>query len=216
MELNGAGSIRDNGGGSKSSKVVGPSPSEVLGGSLFCFGLGYTSLGLVSTLKRAGWRVAGTCRSQDRVASFEASGVEAHVWRPDDGVGLSRRGMEALMGATHVLSSVPPVGDFDRDPVLADAACADALVAAAVASSPGRYPASSAAPASAEKEEEKKKKMKKGSSSTTSSPSSPLSALRWVGYLSSTGVYGDKGGAWVDESTPACFMSSYEHFTILT
>ncbi|MDT0574607.1 SDR family NAD(P)-dependent oxidoreductase [Croceicoccus sp. F390] len=24
----------------------------------------------------------------------------------------------------------------------------------------------------------------------------------WIGYLSSTGVYGDRGGAWVDESTP--------------
>jgi nucleoside-diphosphate-sugar epimerase len=27
-------------------------------------------------------------------------------------------------------------------------------------------------------------------------------ALRWVGYLSTTGVYGDRGGAWVDEATP--------------
>lgn len=26
---------------------------------------------------------------------------------------------------------------------------------------------------------------------------------RWLGYLSSTGVYGDTGGAWVDESAPA-------------
>lgn len=26
--------------------------------------------------------------------------------------------------------------------------------------------------------------------------------VRWVGYLSSTGVYGDVGGAWVDESAP--------------
>jgi nucleoside-diphosphate-sugar epimerase len=26
--------------------------------------------------------------------------------------------------------------------------------------------------------------------------------LVWVGYLSTTGVYGDTGGAWVDESTP--------------
>ena len=26
--------------------------------------------------------------------------------------------------------------------------------------------------------------------------------LRWVGYLSSTGVYGDRGGGWVDEETP--------------
>ncbi len=27
-------------------------------------------------------------------------------------------------------------------------------------------------------------------------------ALRWVGYLSTTGVYGDRAGGWVDESTP--------------
>ncbi len=26
-------------------------------------------------------------------------------------------------------------------------------------------------------------------------------ALRWVGYLSTTGVYGDRGGGWVDETT---------------
>ncbi len=26
-------------------------------------------------------------------------------------------------------------------------------------------------------------------------------ALRWAGYLSTTGVYGDRGGAWVDETT---------------
>ncbi len=29
-----------------------------------------------------------------------------------------------------------------------------------------------------------------------------LPALVWVGYLSTTGVYGDHGGAWVDETTP--------------
>ena len=28
-------------------------------------------------------------------------------------------------------------------------------------------------------------------------------ALRWIGYLSSVVVYGDRGGAWVDEDTPA-------------
>ena len=27
-------------------------------------------------------------------------------------------------------------------------------------------------------------------------------SLQWTGYLSSTGVYGDTGGAWVDESAP--------------
>jgi len=29
-----------------------------------------------------------------------------------------------------------------------------------------------------------------------------LAPATWVGYLSSTGVYGDAGGAWVDESAP--------------
>ncbi len=30
----------------------------------------------------------------------------------------------------------------------------------------------------------------------------PMLAGKWLGYLSSTGVYGDTGGAWVDESAP--------------
>ena len=29
-----------------------------------------------------------------------------------------------------------------------------------------------------------------------------LNQARWLGYLSSTGVYGDTGGAWVDETAP--------------
>ncbi|MEM7710215.1 MAG: SDR family oxidoreductase, partial [Pseudomonadota bacterium] len=29
-----------------------------------------------------------------------------------------------------------------------------------------------------------------------------LGGLSWLGYLSTTGVYGDHGGAWVDEATP--------------
>ena len=33
-----------------------------------------------------------------------------------------------------------------------------------------------------------------GLTGTTAAPA------RWIGYLSSTGVYGDTGGAWVDES----------------
>jgi nucleoside-diphosphate-sugar epimerase len=29
-----------------------------------------------------------------------------------------------------------------------------------------------------------------------------LRGARWLGYLSTTGVYGDRGGGWVDETTP--------------
>ena len=57
------------------------------------------------------------------------------------------------------LASVPPVADFDHDPVLTDARCVDVLARS--------------------------------------------DNLRWLGYLSSTGVYGDKLGAWVDEDEPA-------------
>ncbi len=33
-----------------------------------------------------------------------------------------------------------------------------------------------------------------------------LGSLRWLGYLSTTGVYGDHGGGWVDEATPTAPM----------
>ena len=33
-------------------------------------------------------------------------------------------------------------------------------------------------------------------------------ALRWLGYLSTTGVYGDRGGSWVDEDTPVAADSA--------
>ena len=35
--------------------------------------------------------------------------------------------------------------------------------------------------------------------------------LRWIGYLSTTGVYGDRGGAWVDEATPPAPGSARGH-----
>jgi nucleoside-diphosphate-sugar epimerase len=35
-----------------------------------------------------------------------------------------------------------------------------------------------------------------------------FAGLRWAGYLSTIGVYGDHGGAWVDEETPASPASS--------
>jgi nucleoside-diphosphate-sugar epimerase len=62
---------------------------------------------------------------------------------------------EAIAGATHILSSVPPASEDGADPVLA---AHGATLAAAPA--------------------------------------------RWIGYLSSTGVYGNAGGAWVDETAP--------------
>jgi hypothetical protein len=99
---------------------------------LFIFGLGYTAARIAQAVAMQGWEVVST--------------GSAGSLRFDDVGGVTI----ALEGATHILSSVPPLAD--GDPVL--------------------------------------------------STYGPLIRDRWIGYLSSTGVYGDCGGAWVDESAP--------------
>ncbi|MFM9898327.1 SDR family oxidoreductase [Sphingorhabdus sp.] len=106
---------------------------------ILIFGMGYTATRLADRLRADGWLVTGTRRMSagDAVAFDDEAGV-----------------LTALDNATHILSSVPPMGE-GGDPVLQ------------------KYGAAIAA-----------------------------SAVSWTGYLSSTGVYGDTGGAWVDESAP--------------
>ena len=101
---------------------------------LLIFGMGYTSKVIAAQLRAAGWEVVGTGREG--------------TLRFDDREAV----LGALAGASHVLSSVPPVRE-GGDPVLDS--YGEALVGA---------------PAT------------------------------WIGYLSSTGVYGDVDGAWVDET----------------
>ncbi|MCC7049954.1 MAG: SDR family oxidoreductase [Alphaproteobacteria bacterium] len=115
---------------------------------LFCFGLGYSALALAGRVLPRGWRVAGTCRGADKRAEFARRGIEAFLF--DRGRPLDRPA-EALAGATHLLSSVPP--DAAGDPVI-DHHGTDLR---------------------------------------------QLSGIEWAGYLSTTGVYGDRGGQWVDE-----------------
>ena len=101
--------------------------------------MGYTATRLADRLRAEGWLVTGTRRM---------SGGDAVAFDDEAAV------LTAFDNATHILSSVPPMGE-GGDPVLQ------------------KYGAAIAA-----------------------------SAVAWTGYLSSTGVYGDTGGAWVDESAP--------------
>lgn len=123
--------------------------SQLAPGRLFVFGLGYCALALAHRLGRQGWRIAGTCRGEEKRKAFSGEGIEAVIFdrgRPLDDA------THALAGATHIMSSVPPdaVGDPVLDHHAADLArCRD---------------------------------------------------LGWIGYLSTTGVYGDRGGDWVDET----------------
>ena len=116
-------------------------------GRLFVFGLGYTGLALVRRLKKQGWIVGGTVQSEERRAALAAEGIAAYVF---DGARPFPEFDTALARVTHLLASIPPVGD--ADPVLAHHAAALAAI-----------------------------------------------KLKWVGYLSTTGVYGDCDGGWVDE-----------------
>ncbi len=116
--------------------------------SLFCFGFGYTAAALARRLGAApeSWRVAASVRTAEKAAELRGQGIEAIVF---DGTGPLAA--DALHGATHILTSIPP---GDGDPVLAQAR------AAIEAARP-----------------------------------------RWIGYLSTTGVYGNRDGAWVDEGS---------------
>jgi nucleoside-diphosphate-sugar epimerase len=105
---------------------------------LLIFGLGYTAARLAARLSADGWTVTATSRDgrAGTICFSDESGVSNEINR-----------------ASHILSSVPPLGD--DDPVL-----------------------------------------------TTYGNALRAAPSQWFGYFSSTGVYGNAGGAWVDESAP--------------
>lgn len=126
--------------------------------TLLSLGHGYSAHELARRLIPQGWRVIGTTRSPDRVASFARQGIEPLLWPCDLGLALSE--------ATHILASAAP--DASGDPFLNKAS---AVIAKA--------------------------------------------RPEWVGYLSTTGVYGDHAGNWVDEATPLTPSSSRGEYRVL-
>lgn len=105
---------------------------------LLIIGQGYSGRHIADAARAGGMKVVGVRRTAaDGILAFDDRAVA-----------------DAIAGASHILSSVPPTRDAREDPVLQ------------------RFGAQ-------------------------------LRAHRgWLGYLSSTGVYGDRGGAWVDEASP--------------
>ncbi|BAI73362.1 NAD-dependent epimerase/dehydratase [Azospirillum sp. B510] len=80
---------------------------------LFVFGLGYSARVFAERLRAEGWRIAATCRGEEKKAALEAEGIEAFLF--DRGRPLADA-RAALAGTTHLLVSVPP--DGKGDPVL--------------------------------------------------------------------------------------------------
>ncbi|CAI5524722.1 unnamed protein product [Closterium sp. Naga37s-1] len=161
---------RASAGGATSADCAASPGGDASGGGephLFCFGLGYVAVALANVLLTKGWRVSGTCRSQEDWHRLCHMGVQAHLLE-DQGAEstlcLSQASLSALHSATHVLVSIPPLlSPRPSSPQHVDvvlSSCCQHLMQSA------RH------------------------------------RLRWIGYLSSTGVYGDWDGQWVDEDSP--------------
>jgi nucleoside-diphosphate-sugar epimerase len=148
----------------------------------FIGGLGYTGQRLADRLRLEfpDSHIAGCVRSEDSkqrlllalaasttttttAPKHRSNDLAIHVLDLDQEYrGLDAAGLADLQRATHVIQTIAPISDLDRDPLLA-------LHSETLLSS--------------------------------SSSSSSSSCWQWVGYLSSTGVYGDHGGDWVDEDS---------------
>ncbi len=116
--------------------------------TLFSFGHGYSARALSPLLKKEGWTIFGTTRSEEKALALQKEGIAPLVWPGSDIA-------QPLSEATHLLISAGP--GADGDPVLASLATQISKIAP---------------------------------------------RLEWAGYLSTTGVYGDHQGGWVDETTP--------------
>ena len=116
----------------------------------FVFGFGYVGLAFALVLKANGWKVGGTCRSEERRKELLKHGLEAFIFNAANEEDAIRH---KIVSSDIILSTVPPLGA--GDPVL---------------------------------------------------PSYGKDILEtpegcWLGYLSTTGVYGDWGGGLVDEAS---------------
>lgn len=109
---------------------------------LLCFGFGFSAQHLAAILDKSKWRISGTSRSIEGVATINATGHEGLLF--DELISIPN-------SVTHILSSVPP--DKLGDPVLRQFA-----------------------------------------------NSLKVHHVEWAAYLSTTGVYGDRAGALIDET----------------
>jgi len=96
---------------------------------LFVFGAGYTGLRLCRLAKetlgssvRVSASVRGGVDGAQRAATLMTTPWvdDAHAFDLDhEYSGLTVEGCAALQEATHVVATLPPIADFDRDPLLA-------------------------------------------------------------------------------------------------
>src|SRR5260370_16079177 len=78
---------------------------------LFIFGLGYSGREIARLARAAGWRVAGTCTSDQKADRLRDEGIEAHLFD-----GTPPPPAQAVANASHVICTIAP--GTAGDPVL--------------------------------------------------------------------------------------------------
>lgn len=69
----------------------------------FIFGLGYIGQNLAQSLLADGWKVAGTCRSEEKQADLKGKGIEAHIFTGEAPMGNVT---DVLSSTTHLVSTL--------------------------------------------------------------------------------------------------------------
>lgn len=77
---------------------------------LFCFGYGMSAAALANRLQPRGWRIAGTCRTPEKLAHLSRNGVDPFLF---DGQTPMVDAKGALADTSHVLISIPPDEEGD-------------------------------------------------------------------------------------------------------
>lgn len=116
---------------------------------IFCFGLGYSARTLVKQLADMGWKVSGTCTTEEKKQYLSELGYNVYLFNSHQ-CDIPKSIFPKI---THILHSIPPVAE-------------EGMVY--------RY---------------------------IQSISTSLLSLEWVGYLSTTGVYGNHDGEVVTEAS---------------
>jgi len=137
------------------------------------FGCGFSGIRIGEQLAASGAEVWGTTRSADKAASLSQTTIRPILF---DGSRLDDTAIDALLKVTHLIVSIAPprieADDISLRPV-------DPVLTALQLGATGSSPQEIA------------------NRLVAMAPN-----LKWIGYLSTVGVYGNSDGAWIDETAP--------------
>lgn len=174
--------------------IDGNDMSSAMVNSFFCFGLGYSASRLIRILASEDetWRLAGSTRTGRKYENLPQD-LPEDLLKPDD---LLKPG--DLLKPDDFLKKVEVVA-FDGQVAMAGGVLAqDGSLAQASHILLSVPPDDHGDPVLA----------CHGPDLAALGDPAGRGNLRWLGYLSTTGVYGDAGGGWVDEETPLAPVSA--------